>query len=249
VNWFKTAQQDILFYKIAGLDDWLLKHTRVSIPLTILVGLSIMHGLNIFVNSLQNAPTQEERDRIAEKTKQEVWATMQRNPDVLREARQMIQEDFSRKLPAQNIYPENKLKSPFTKTPSTIVNIEIWIDRIIKQESQGNPKAVSPKGAVGIMQIMPKTWTEMSKKVYGKPLPLNERTNPEKNKKVGTAYLKEIQDILRKEFKKEPTIEQILAAYNGGPYRLIEKKGNVWAMPEETRKYVEKITGTKRPKQ
>jgi len=227
MNWWKTAQLNVM-PKQADLSDlasWLRHRTSISIPALILTALLAMNGVSSFIGEMETASSQQERDQVVVNMKQEVSTALNNNPNLLTEAQEMA-------------YPS---------VPVDGVNIEEWVDRIIHQESLGDPNAVSPKGAVGIMQIMPKTWEEMTKEVYGKPLPLRDRNDPEKNKKVGIAYLNKIKKILRQNLKQEPTIEQILAAYNGGPYRLIKNKGNVWAMPEESKNYVEKITGTRKP--
>ena len=39
---------------------------------------------------------------------------------------------------------------------------ESWIARVMHVESRGNPRAVSRAGAMGLMQIMPATWTMLS---------------------------------------------------------------------------------------
>ena len=141
-----------------------------------------------------------------------------------------------------------KTKTPTTHVapvPTNAVNIPDWRDRVIHQESRGNPKATSNKGAGGLMQIMPATWTEVTKKLYGKSLPFSQAYNPEINKKVGEYYLKWIQSQLKKMMGREPTIEQILAAYNRGIGRLKQCRYDWTKMPPESRNYVKKITGIK----
>ncbi len=128
------------------------------------------------------------------------------------------------------------------QTQAEAVNIEEWVDRVIHQESRGNPKAKSPVGARGLMQLMPQTWAEVTKKIYGKPLPFDKAEDPEINRKAGTYYLKWLQSNLRRMMNKEPTIEQILAAYNGGIGRLKQKGWDVSKMPPESRDYAAKIT-------
>lgn len=95
-------------------------------------------------------------------------------------------------------------------------------------ESSYNPTAVSPKGAYGYMQIMPKTFTEIQK-----ALPhLKSRENPRDNIEAGIYYYKQQLD----EFK-DPALA--LAAYNAGP-DAVRKYGGVPPY-KETRGYVPRV--------
>lgn len=82
------------------------------------------------------------------------------------------------------------------------------VQAVIAQESSGNPRATSEKGAMGLMQIMPATWEWFAPQVAGadpsKPY------DPENNKLVGTAYLQYLLD----KFGGDP--ELALAAYHSG---------------------------------
>jgi hypothetical protein len=131
---------------------------------------------------------------------------------------------------------------------SQSVDLNEWYEKIITQESAGKSRATSHKDARGLMQIMEPTWKEWTKKMYGTELDFEMAYNPEINKKVGVTYLGWIQDTLRKWMGEEPSVEHILAAYNGGIGRLRKNKYDVWHMPEETKNYIERITGTQRPK-
>ena len=84
---------------------------------------------------------------------------------------------------------------------------ERWIRAVMQLESGANERAISPKGALGLMQIMPKTWVELSVR-YGLGI---DPFDPRDNILVGTAYLREMHDRFGS--------PGFLAAYNGGPER------------------------------
>jgi len=92
-------------------------------------------------------------------------------------------------------------------------------------ESNGNPQAVSEKGAQGLMQIMPET---------AQMLDLQDPFDPEKNIQAGTRYLRSLYELFKGD------LELVLAAYNAGPQRVIE---NNMAVPpiNETVNYVKRV--------
>lgn len=92
-----------------------------------------------------------------------------------------------------------------------------------KAESGGNPKAVSPKGALGAFQIMPETARELGVD------PLDEAQAAE-----GAAR------YLAQNIKKFGTPELALAAYNAGPGN-VQKHGGIPPF-KETRNYVKKVS-------
>jgi soluble lytic murein transglycosylase-like protein len=98
------------------------------------------------------------------------------------------------------------------------------VKAVISAESNWNPQAVSHKGAVGMMQLMPKTANDLG---------VGNRYNPEENIEGGVKYLKYLLD------KFNGNLTLALAAYNAGPAR-VEKDNRVPSIPE-TINYVKRV--------
>ena len=107
---------------------------------------------------------------------------------------------------------------------------EVWfIKAIIEVESGGNPNAISPVGAIGLMQIMPATGEDLK-------LSKVDLLDPVKNIWAGCHYLFNIRRWLR---QKELMQKLSLAAYNGGIGNVRKYAG----VPpfKETRDYIKKV--------
>jgi hypothetical protein len=106
---------------------------------------------------------------------------------------------------------------------------ERWIRAVMRVESAGNARARSPKGAIGLMQIMPETWTELRAR-YGLGA---DPYDPHDNILAGAAYLRELHDRYG--------TAGFLAAYNAGPRRFDQHLATGRSLPDETHSYVAAI--------
>jgi soluble lytic murein transglycosylase-like protein len=103
---------------------------------------------------------------------------------------------------------------------------EHWIRAVMHVESSERQRARSSKGAMGLMQIMPKTWTELRAR-YG--LGTNPY-DPRDNILAGAAYIRELHDRYG--------APGFLAAYNAGPGRYERHLATRRPLPDETQAYV-----------
>ena len=103
-----------------------------------------------------------------------------------------------------------------------------WIGSVINIESAGDVHAKSPKGAIGLMQIMPATWAELRERYNLGSDPYD----PHDNILAGTAYLRELLNRYGS--------PGVFAAYNAGPSRYEEHLAG-GSLPDETRAYVAKL--------
>jgi soluble lytic murein transglycosylase-like protein len=101
-----------------------------------------------------------------------------------------------------------------------------WIRAVMQAESGGDARAVSPKGAMGLMQIMPETWATLRLR-YGLGA---DPFDAHDNIVAGATYLRELHDRYGS--------PGFLAAYNAGPARYEDHLATGQPLPAETRAYV-----------
>jgi hypothetical protein len=105
----------------------------------------------------------------------------------------------------------------------------LWIRSVIQVESGGNAQALSPKGAMGLMQIMPRTYAAL-RQAFGLGA---DPYQPRDNILAGAAYLREMLDLYG--------TSGFLAAYNAGPARYNEHLTTGEPLPEETQIYLSRF--------
>ncbi len=107
---------------------------------------------------------------------------------------------------------------------------ESWIQAVMHVESAFQVRAVSPAGAMGLMQVMPQTYAELRSR-YGLGA---DPFQPRDNILAGAAYLREMYDRFG--------AGGFLAAYNAGPARYQQHLIDGRPLPSETRAYVAKLS-------
>ncbi|HVA14047.1 MAG TPA: lytic transglycosylase domain-containing protein [Stellaceae bacterium] len=108
---------------------------------------------------------------------------------------------------------------------------EAWIRAVLRAESGGRTTLrgrpiTSPAGAIGLMQVMPKTWAELRAR-YGFGA---DPYDPRANILAGTAYLRELYERYG--------YPNLFAAYNAGPGRFDAYLFNGEKLPDETLAYL-----------
>ncbi|MBU2615567.1 MAG: lytic transglycosylase domain-containing protein [Nanoarchaeota archaeon] len=148
----------------------------------------------------------------------------------------------SRKHPCINI------ESLISETYSEIKDKPSYLTKrvllgIIMKESSSNPDAISKKGAIGLMQLMPGAWIDSGGTSYSK----EEMLNPRKNIRAGINYILWIDSYCKRfnpQWENLPEGDKLrlmIASYNGGASRLKKKGWNIDNMPKETRTYIAQI--------
>src|SRR6202050_4379239 len=125
---------------------------------------------------------------------------------------------------AKKIVPPVGLNEVVNAASGTYLLDPDLVNSVIRAESGFNVHAVSPKGAQGLMQLMPKTASELG---------VVNAFDPQANVEGGTRYLREL--LERYDFD----LVKALAAYNAGPQR-VEQYGGVPPY-YETKAYVARI--------
>lgn len=119
-----------------------------------------------------------------------------------------------------------------------------WVFALTRQESLFIPYAQSPVGAMGLMQLMPRTAQEVARNLKKHYSTKQDLANPNLNIELGTAYLKNLHGFMQN----NPVLAT--ASYNAGPGRIKQwlptksMPADIWIenIPyEETRDYVQNI--------
>lgn len=114
------------------------------------------------------------------------------------------------------------------------VEVEL-LKAVMAAESGFNPLAVSHKGAVGLMQLMPATAARYGLRADSQKTISQKLTDPETNIRLGARYLRDLQALF-------PSRQELMiASYNAGEGAVQKYKNQIPPYPE-TRNYVQQVT-------
>jgi soluble lytic murein transglycosylase-like protein len=131
--------------------------------------------------------------------------------------------------PRAPLYARQGFSSVITEASNRFDLPDPWVSAVMQVESSGQADAISPKGAKGLMQIMPATYVYLSAR-YGLG---SDPSVPRDNVLAGSAYLRELYDRYG--------ASGFLAAYNAGPGRYENSLCRGGSLPKETQRYVASV--------
>jgi soluble lytic murein transglycosylase len=114
-----------------------------------------------------------------------------------------------------------------------------FVSAVIRTESGFDEEAVSHRGAVGLMQIMPDTGAWAAEKIGMTEFSADMLAQPDVNIRIGCWYLRYLDDMF------EGDQNKVMAAYNAGPNKVKEWAGDdeLGSIPyAETENYLVKVT-------
>lgn len=133
-------------------------------------------------------------------------------------------------LPADRATASHPYAAHVTEASQRFGIPEAWIWAVMRVESNGDGRAISTAGAMGLMQIMPATWAGTRARYGLGSDPYDVRDNI----MAGAAYLRAM-------FDRYGNATAMLGAYNAGPGRYDEYLSRGRPLPAETRAYLAKL--------
>jgi soluble lytic murein transglycosylase-like protein len=130
---------------------------------------------------------------------------------------------------AQTLVPRGDVSTWVAEASARFALPPSLITGVMRRESAFRPLAVSPAGALGLMQVMPGTYQALRRR-YGLG---SDPLAPRDNVLAGAAYLRELYDRFGP--------GGFLAAYNAGPTRYLQALIEGGPLPAETRRYVRQL--------
>jgi len=146
-----------------------------------------------------------------------------------------VAEYSARSVVAMEISPGFMAVKQYLRTAADAHQLDMaLLQAVIHTESRFNPTAVSPKGAVGLMQVMPATAERYGVASDQRGTVSAKLTDPKTNIQTGSRYLRD----LIKMFPGQ--LELAIAAYNAGE-GAVQRAGNKIPNYKETQNYVRSV--------
>lgn len=143
----------------------------------------------------------------------------------------------ARRLAYFDIAPEVKRVKHHLRASATRHGLDYeLLQAVIATESGFDPQAVSPRGAVGLMQVMPATAQRFGVAREAKRSVEQKLTDPGTNVAAGARYLRHLIDLF------EGRLDLALAAYNAGE-GAVQRAGHRIPAYRETQNYVKSVLG------
>lgn len=133
-------------------------------------------------------------------------------------------------VPPMELPPGTSWNAAVMEASARFAIPENWLQAVIAVESGGDSGARSPKGAMGLMQIMPATWAALSQRERLGLDPFD----PHANVLAGAACLRDMID-------RYGDLPSALSAYNAGPGRTDDWRQRGRPLPSETLSYVTRV--------
>ena len=224
------------------LDQYYVDETRRVAATTVLPRItgdpeSVLSGVasvDVLVNGVETL-TPDRKTALKRELVDQIYRQLVAKADPIK-LRDWLEDQIER-LEASRVRPSEpkRLSAPSNRL----------IDAIIAVESSGDPNVVSPRGARGLMQIMPETGREIASELNDRgALELSDADfkehllNPQVSRTYGAHYLKKMLT------RYDGDVEAALIAYNGGPARADAwlKAGRLDSvLPAETAAYYKKV--------
>ncbi len=145
--------------------------------------------------------------------------------------------ESARRLAYFDIAPEVKRVKHFLRASANRHGLDYeLLQAVIATESGFDPQAVSPRGAVGLMQVMPATAERFGVAREAKRSVEQKLTDPGTNVAAGARYLRHLIDLF------EGRLDLALAAYNAGE-GAVQRAGRRIPAYRETQNYVKSVLG------
>lgn len=133
-------------------------------------------------------------------------------------------------------HPNLKKYEPLIRQAAADFSLDpALLKAVMAAESGFDPRAISPKGAIGLMQLMPETAQRYGVDGDDKKSLMEKLNDPKTNIRLGARYLRD----LMKMFPNEQHL--VLASYNAGEGAVQKYRNSVPPFPE-TRNYVHLVT-------